>query len=156
MTWDMLSIDLGARHQPCPIVIRDILDWVFETGSLTAKLRRSFYTSSVRCIAFYQQSDWIRDVEICAQGSIKWLARTYIPHQTKTALVNDFLFHHQFSIGDFLFNSKTMTRKELCLTISSSPWPIVSHSFLGRNIYWVRQSVWMYQKKLTLTVFELF
>lgn len=96
MTWDMLSIDLGARHQPCPIVIRDILDWVFETDSLTAKLRRSFYTSSVRCIAFYQQSDWIRDVEICAQGSIKWLARTYIPHQTKTALVNDFYFITNF------------------------------------------------------------
>jgi chorismate-pyruvate lyase len=156
MKWDVLSIDLGQRHQPCPIVIRDILDWVFESSSLTAKLRRSFCTSSVRCIRFYQQSDWIRDVEICAHDSIKWLARTYIPHRTKTALANDFLFNQQFPIGDFLFNSKIMKRKALCLTLSSAPWPIVSHSFLGRNIYWVRKSIWMYQKNLTLTVFEVF
>jgi chorismate-pyruvate lyase len=155
--WDILSVDnLGHRHQPCPIVIRDILDWVFESASLTAKLRRSFYNSSIRCIAFSQQSDWVRDVEIFAQDSIKWLARTYIPQPTKAALANDFLFNQKFPIGDFLFNAKTMKRKKLHLTLSSAPWPIVSNSFLGRNIYWVRQSVWMYEKNLSLTVFEVF
>jgi chorismate-pyruvate lyase len=157
MKWDILSIDeLKARNQACPLVIRDILDWVFESASLTAKLRRSCGNSSVRCIAFYQQEDWVRDVEIYQGNTLKWLARTYIPQQTKSALQKDFLFDQKFPIGDFLFSSNTMKRKLFNLTLSPLPWPIVSNSFQGRNIYWVRKSVWYYENSVSLTVLEVF
>lgn len=157
MAYDILNaLDIN-RNQQLPLVIRDLLSFLFYPFSLTKRSRQKHSKFSVECLHFQMDEKLLRDVKILADNKIQMLARTECSKETYEKIAHEFVFSGIKPIGDFLFNSKKMFRTQIEVQILAGlelNW--FAQYEQRKRIYWYRCSVWMYDNQAPLYLMEVF
>lgn len=145
--------------QCLPLIIQRQLDYIYETRSLTNKLRQKYSDISLKCYHYQFEKNHIRDVMILAQQQPKWCARTTIPENTLQHLKILFPIHQKHAIGDFLFTHSSMKRLSLTIDVfPNMPNLMLNHFGLqaNRNLYWLRKSKWCFAQDYYFEILEIF
>jgi chorismate-pyruvate lyase len=152
MKYDILNhSDVSIRSQALPLQIREILQWVFYRYSNTAKIRKM---AGFHLEVLSKRPH--RDVRIYNGKNLLMYARTIADEATQQALSGVYSFQKPSPIGDFLFYSPDVKRKQVSLSISLSiPQWMRSYEKKPR-VFWVRETVWLYRKKYPIILIEVF
>lgn len=145
--------------QYLPLVIQQQLNFIYETGSLTNRLRQKYTKVSLKCNYYQQQEGYIRDVIVFAEQKLQWCARTSLPKNTFQRFKILFPIHQKNAIGDFLFTHPSMKRFSLQFRVL----PYAHHSMdthfgldSSRSFYWLRTSRWCFENEYFFEIIEIF
>jgi chorismate-pyruvate lyase len=134
-----MASDRGGRAQALPFIMRKIFSYLYATSSLTTMLRQEDPKMEVVCLECKQdlvRGLWIRDVKILSRHRVQWYARSIICSKNCSGPI----WRHSGSLGDFLFSSPKIYRKELSIGVVLS-LPFAADS--ERSWYWQRKSIWL-------------
>jgi chorismate-pyruvate lyase len=145
--------------QCLPLVIQKQLNFVYEPGSLTSRLRLNAKTISLDCIHYLWQDQTIRDVVIYANQQPQWCARTMIPSPTWKRLTALFAINKKTAIGELIFSHPNMKRLDLRFNLLPRKHPSMIEHFgikTNRDFYWIRSSKWCLEKEYFFEILEFF
>lgn len=142
----------------CPMCIRDKLELLMHTQSITQYLRQRYQNVTIECLKVWIDDEYVlhRDIQISVNGHIQWCARTDIPYLTQQQLKQHFDWKGDKPLGDFLFSSPNVMRKTIQLTFNYHfpNWVIdmMKHQECG----FMRISNWLLEDNYPFTITEYF